>query len=171
MNVCDIVIADHANGPGMRVSLFVAGCRNHCPGCFNPETWDFNAGKQYTTLHDEWIIHILKKPGYQGISILGGEPFEMENQERLLFLIRRIKEEVPDKDIWMYTGYTYEDLMPGGIRHADGTDEILDAIDVLVDGRFILEQKDISLRFRGSRNQRLIDMKRTREKGLVVLWE
>ena len=171
MNVCDIVIADHANGPGMRVSVFVSGCRNHCPGCFNPETWDFAAGKEYTSFMTQAIINELKKPSYQGLTILGGEAFEIENQKGLSDLIRRVREELPEKDIWMYTGYDYEDLLPGGKRHTDVTDEILEAIAVLVDGRFILDEKDISLQFRGSRNQRLIDMKRTRKEGLVILCE
>ena len=112
----------------------------------------------------------LKKPEYQGLTILGGEPFEPENQQGLIDLIRSVKQELPGKDIWMYTGYSYEDLLPGGIRHYDVTDEIMNAIDVLVDGRFLLGEKNITLRFRGSRNQRLIDMKRTRQEGQVVLW-
>lgn len=170
MNVCDILTADHANGPGMRVSVFVSGCRNHCAGCFNPETWDFSYGKEYTPFMTRAIINELKKPEYQGLTILGGEPFEPENQQGLIDLIRSVKQELPGKDIWMYTGYSYEDLLQGGIRHTDVTDEILDAIGVLVDGRFLLGEKDITLRFRGSRNQRLIDMKRTRHEGQVVLW-
>ena len=170
MNVCDILTADHANGPGMRISVFVSGCRNHCAGCFNPETWDFSYGKEYTPFMTQAIMNELKKPEYQGLTILGGEPFEPENQQGLIDLIRRVKQELPGKDIWMYTGYSYEDLLPGGIRHYDVTDEIMNAIDVLVDGRFLLGEKDITLRFRGSRNQRLIDMKRTRQEGQVVLW-
>lgn len=170
MNVCDILTADHANGPGMRISVFVSGCRNHCAGCFNPETWDFSYGKEYTPFMTRAIINELKKPEYQGLTILGGEPFEPENQQGLIDLIRSVKQELPGKDIWMYTGYSYEDLLPGGIRHYDVTDEIMNAIDVLVDGRFLLGEKDITLRFRGSRNQRLIDMKRTRQEGQVVLW-
>lgn len=170
MNVCDILTADHANGPGMRISVFVSGCRNHCAGCFNPETWDFSYGKEYTPFMTRAIINELKKPEYQGLTILGGEPFEPENQQGLIDLIRSVKQELPGKDIWMYTGYSYEDLLPGGIRHYDVTDEIMNAIDVLVDGRFLLGEKDITLRFRGSKNQRLIDMKRTRQEGQVVLW-
>ena len=170
MNVCDILTADHANGPGMRISVFVSGCRNHCAGCFNPETWDFSYGKEYTPFMTRAIINELKKPEYQGLTILGGEPFEPENQRGLIDLIRSIKQELPEKDIWMYTGYSYENLLPGGIRHYYVTDEIMNAIDVLVDGRFLLGEKDITLRFRGSRNQRLIDMKRTRQEGQVVLW-
>ena len=162
MNVCDILKADHANGPGMRVSVFVSGCRNHCPGCFNPETWDFQAGKEYTEFMTDAIIGELRKPEYEGLTILGGEPFEKENQMGLLPLIRTVKTELPSKDIWMYTGYTYEDLLPGGRQHTDMTDELLDACDVLVEGPFILEKKDITLRFRGSSNQRLIDLKKSR---------
>ncbi len=170
MNVCDIVIADHANGDGMRVTVFVSGCRNHCPGCFNPETWDFKSGKEYTSFMETAIINELKKPGYKGLTILGGEPFEEENQMGLISLIRKVRDHLPDRDIWMYTGYSYEDLLPGGSKHTEVTDEILAATTVLVDGRFLLEEKDISLRFRGSRNQRLIDMKHTREEGQVALW-
>ena len=166
------MIADHANGPGMRVSVFVAGCRNHCPGCFNPETWDFEAGKVLTPFMEDAILNELKKPEYQGLTILGGEPFEVENQVGITPLLLRVKAELPDKDIWIYTGYNYDtDLTEGGKRYTDVTDMILDLTDVLVDGRFILEEKDISLKFRGSRNQRLIDMKRTRAEGRVILWE
>ena len=170
MNVCDILTADHANGPGMRVSVFVAGCRNHCPGCFNPETWAFEAGRAFTPFMGDGIINEPKKAGYQGLTILGGEPFEEENQRGLLPLIRKVKEKLPDRDIWMYTGYSYEDLLPGGRKHTEVTDEILAACDVLVDGRFLLEEKDITLKFRGSRNQRLIDLKKTRQEGRVCLW-
>ena len=170
MNVCDILTADHANGLGMRVSVFVAGCRNHCPGCFNPETWAFEAGRAFTPFMVDGIINELKKPGYQGLTILGGEPFEEENQRGLLPLIRKVKEKLPDRDIWMYTGYSYKDLLPGGRKHTEVTEEILEACDVLVDGMFLLEEKDITLKFRGSRNQRLIDLKKTRQEGRVCLW-
>ena len=169
MNICDVLTADHANGPGMRVSVFVSGCRNHCPGCFNPETWDFSAGREYTDFMTYAIVNELQREGYQGLSILGGEPFEKENQKGLLPLLRRVKRALPEKDIWIYTGYTYEDLLPGGKQHTEETDEILEICDVLVDGPFVLEEKDITLRFRGSANQRLIDVKKSREAGQVIL--
>ena len=171
MNVCDILTADHANGPGMRVSVFVSGCRNHCAGCFNPETWDFSYGKEYTPFMTQAIMNELKKPEYQGLTILGGEPFEPENQHGLIDLIRSVKQELPKKDIWMYTGYSYEELLPEGIRHTDVTDEILDAIDVLVDGPFIKSLRDESLLFRGSSNQRLIDVPASLRTGKTVLFQ
>ena len=172
MNYGQILKADAANGTGIRVSLFVSGCTNHCKGCFQPETWDFNYGKPYTKETEDFILGELSKSFYQGLTILGGEPFEPENQRSVAALIRRIKTELPDKDIWMFTGFTYEaDLQRGQRKHTEVTDEILDAIDVLVDGRFIEEQKDLRLHFRGSANQRLIDMKKTRAEGKVCLWE
>ena len=171
MNVAEVLKADHVNGPGMRVSLFVSGCTNQCPGCFNPETWDFAYGVLYTPDMEEEILAELSKPYYQGMTILGGEPFEEQNQEELIHLIWRVKTELPDKDIWMFTGFVYEeDLVPGGRRHISVTDEILDSIDVLVDGRYVESLKDLRLLFRGSSNQRLIDMKKTRHSGKVCLW-
>lgn len=171
MNFCEIKKADTANGIGIRVTLFVSGCTNRCPGCFQPETWDFNYGKAYTDDVEEKIIETLTPPYYNGLTILGGEPFELENQPAVLHLIERVKNELPEKTIWMYTGFTYDvDLAPGGKRYVDGvTDKILDNIDVLVDGRFVLEKKDITLRFRGSSNQRVIDVPKSRWTGTVVL--
>lgn len=170
MHVGQIFIADVANGPGVRVSVFVSGCTNCCEGCFNPETWDFKYGKSYDQNMEDFIIKELSKDFYQGLTILGGEPFEPDNQRILIDLIRRVKKELPNKDIWMYTGFTYNiDLIKGGKRYIEITDEILDAIDVLVDGRFILSKKNIMLKFRGSANQRIIDIKQTRIQKKVVL--
>lgn len=170
MNYGQLMLADCANGSGIRVSLFVSGCTNHCPGCFQPQTWDFGFGKEYTAETEQQIISELRKPYYKGLTLLGGEPFEPSNQVELIKLIRRVHSELPEKDIWMYTGFTYDkDLVPGGCRYTDVTDEILNDIDVLVDGRFILEKKNISLKFRGSENQRIIDMKASRASGSVVL--
>ena len=171
MNYCEIKPCDIANGEGVRVSLFVAGCSHHCPGCFNPETWDFDAGKPFSKSVEKEILELLK-PGYiNGITLLGGEPFEKVNQKGLIPLIRQIKKAYPDKTIWSFTGYVYDrDLIPGGRAYCEVTDEFLDALDVLVDGPFVEVRKDISLRFRGSSNQRLIDMRETRSKGEVVLW-
>jgi len=161
---------DIADGEGVRVSLFVSGCTNGCKGCFQPETWDFKFGKPYTKEVEDGILEELSEDWYQGLTVLGGEPFELQNQEAVAGLIKRVRNELPKKDIWMYTGFTYhEDLLPGGCRYTEFTDEILDNIDILVDGKFIQEKANITLNFRGSENQRIIDMKATREKGEVVL--
>lgn len=170
MYVGQIITADSANGTGIRVSLFVSGCTNHCKGCFQPETWDFAYGRPYTPDMEDRLMKELAKSYYDGLTILGGEPFELSNQRELVKLIRRLRKELPDRNIWMYTGFTYDkDLVPGGCRYIECTDEILDSIDMLVDGRFIEELKNITLTFRGSENQRIIDMKQTREQGKVVL--
>lgn len=150
MNYGKIIRNDIANGPGLRVSLFVSGCRNHCKGCFQPETWDFDYGEPFTRETEDEIIAALRPTWIQGLSILGGEPMEPENQETLVPFVERVKAKLPDKDIWLYTGYTYETL--SGSR-------LLPLADVLVDGPFIEAQKDISLGFRGSRNQRIIRLK------------
>ena len=162
---------DVANGPGVRVSLFVSGCTNACKHCFQPETWDFNYGKEYTKETQESIIKALSAPYIQGLTLLGGEPFELANQEVLVTLLREIKERLPEKNIWAFTGFTLDqDLIEGGKRHGKDTDEMLSMIDVLVDGRFVEELKDITLRFRGSSNQRLIDLKQSKiEQRIVVL--
>ena len=156
MNYGRIKKNDIANGPGVRVSLFVSGCRNHCPGCFNPETWDFNYGEPFTRKTEKEIIKALRPSWIQGLSILGGDPMEPENQKALLPLLKRIRVMCPGKDVWLYTGYTYET-----VRDA----EILKWVDVLVDGPFMEAEKDISLAFRGSRNQRIIPLKKGRPYG------
>lgn len=159
----NIIKADIANGTGIRVSLFVSGCTNRCKGCFQPQTWDFTYGRPYTQQTEDYIIEELAKPYYDGLTILGGEPFELSNQREIVKLIRRVKTELPDRNIWIYTGFTYEkDLVAGGSRYIECTDEILDATDILVDGRFVEEQRNLMLNFRGSSNQRIIDMKQTR---------
>ena len=173
MHVGEVMTADVANGEGMRVSVFVSGCRNHCKGCFQPQTWDFNYGREYTPEIEQFIIDELSKSYYDGITILGGDPMEPENQEPVLRLLRRIKKELPDKNVWAYTGYVYDrDLVPGGKRFVDGvTRELLESIDILIDGRFVEELKNLMLNFRGSGNQRIIKMKETLEAGKVVLSE
>ena len=173
MHVGEVMSADVANGEGMRVSVFVSGCRNHCKGCFQPQTWDFNYGREYTPEIEQFIIDELSKSYYDGITILGGDPMEPENQEPVLRLLRRIKKELPDKNVWAYTGYVYDrDLVPGGKRFVDGvTRELLESIDILIDGRFVEELKNLMLNFRGSSNQRIIKMKETLETGKVVLSE
>ena len=150
MNYAEIKKVDIANGPGVRVSLFVSGCRNHCKGCFNPETWDFDYGRPFTRATEDEIIKALRPSWIQGLSILGGEPTEEENAAVLIPFLKRVRAALPDKDIWLYSGYTYEALRDK---------EILTLADVLVDGPFLLKQKDAGLAFRGSRNQRIIDLK------------
>ena len=156
---CDI-----ADGPGVRVSLFVSGCRHHCKGCFNAETWDFAYGSPYTKETEEEILRLLEPDYIRGFTLLGGEPFEPENQRELAGLLARIRETYPGKDIWCYTGYLYDrDLQPGGCVFTDVTETMLSCIDVLVDGEFIEEQKDVTLRFRGSRNQRILTLHGTKD--------
>lgn len=172
MNIGQIYKADCANGTGIRVSLFVSGCTIHCNGCFNAQTWSFDFGVPYDQEIENRILAELAKDFYEGITILGGEPFEESNQRELVKLIRRIRLELPAKNVWMFSGYVYDrDLIAGGKRHIDVTDEILDSIDVLVDGPFVIGQKNLMLKFRGSENQRIIDMKATRREGRVVLKE
>ena len=170
MHIGEIFVADCANGIGVRVSIFVSGCTNRCPGCFQPQTWDFDYGEPYTPEMEQSIMDELAKAHYDGLTILGGEPFEPSNQRELIPLIRRIKKELPGKTIWMYTGFVYDkDLVPGGRKYTEVTDEILDSIDILVDGPFVEAKKNITLRFRGSENQRIIDMAATRHSGGIVL--
>ena len=159
MNYANIKKYDSADGPGVRVSLFVSGCRHHCKGCFNSEAWDFEYGRPYTAETEAEILEALK-PGYiAGLTLLCGEPFEPENQVELVTLLRKVRETYPEKSIWSYTGYVYDkDLVPGGRAYTDVTDEMLSYLDVLVDGPFVEELKDITLQFRGSSNQRIIKM-------------
>ena len=165
MHYGNIKMNDIADGEGVRVSLFVSGCTNHCKGCFQPETWDFEYGKEYTKETEEEIMKALSSSHIQGLTLLGGDPFEIENQRELVKLLRRVKAELPAKDVWAYTGFILEkDLFPGGRRHCEVTDEMLSYIDVLVDGPFILEQRNITLPFRGSENQRIIKLSQYREK-------
>lgn len=150
---------DVADGEGVRVSLFVSGCRNCCPGCFQPETWNFNYGKEFTADTIQEILDALKPSHFQGFSLLGGDPFEEENQEVLVELLEIIKKTYPEKDIWCWTGYLYEDLINGGKKHTDSTERMLQLIDILVDGPFIQAQRNLMLKFRGSENQRLLHLK------------
>ena len=154
---------DIANGPGVRVSLFVSGCTHHCKDCFNPETWDFAAGEPFTPEVQERILGLLAPDHIAGLTVLGGEPFEPENQPALLPLVKAARARFLDKTIWAYTGFLLDDLLPGGMAHGPATDGILASIDVLVDGPFIQEQRDISLVFRGSANQRQINLKNYRK--------
>lgn len=163
---CDI-----ANGEGVRVSIFVSGCTNHCKNCFQPETWSFNYGKPYTKDTENELLRLIE-PGYiNGLSVLGGEPLEPANQPDVLKLIERVRNEYPKKNIWVFSGFTFEELKTdGAYPRTKYTDELLGSIDVLVDGRFDQSLYDISLRFRGSSNQRLIDMPATLSAGKIVLF-
>jgi anaerobic ribonucleoside-triphosphate reductase activating protein len=171
VNYGKIVIADIANGIGCRTSIFVSGCTRHCKGCFNQETWDFHYGRPYTIETEVFVTDTLDKPGIDGISILGGEPMEPRNQKDIWYLTRRVKK--IGKSIWLYSGYTWEELTDPHNEKVQTTytRDILERVDVLVDGPFVEELKDISLQFRGSRNQRLIDMQKSLEAGEVVMWE
>ena len=159
MNYGTIKSYDIANGTGVRVSLFVSGCRHHCKGCFNAPTWDFDYGEPFTRETQDKILKLLEPSYIEGFSLLGGEPFEPENQPVLAQLLETIKAVYPQKTVWCYSGYLFDqDMVPGGKVYTPFTDRMLSCIDVLVDGEFILEQKDISLQFRGSKNQRILHL-------------
>lgn len=170
MNYGEIKNCDIANGIGVRVSLFVSGCTHHCKGCFNPETWDFNYGKVYTQETEDYLVKLLSENYIEGLSLLGGEPMEKENQKEILPLCRRVKNELKNKTIWCYTGYTFEKDILRQAESDNVTKELISLIDVMVDGEFVLSKKNISLRFRGSENQRIIDVKKSLEENKTVLW-
>lgn len=172
MNYCNVKNCDIANGVGVRVSLFVSGCRNRCKNCFQPETWDFNYGKPFDEQTEEKLMKMLAPSYINGLTVLGGEPMEPENQRALLPFLKKVKAAYPQKTIWLYTGFTLEELCSTDCRaHTEYTEEILKLLTVLVDGRFVEEKKNISLRFRGSENQRLIDVAATLAAGSVTLWD
>ena len=171
MYVAEIKKFDIANGLGVRVSVFVSGCRHRCPGCLNEIAWEFDYGKEYTADIENEIIDALRPDYIEGLSLLGGEPFEPENQPALLGLLRRVRKELPAKNVWVYSGFTLEELLGESRARTEHTDEMLSLIDVLVDGRFIYAEKDITLRFRGSRNQRILDVPATLKAGRPVLWD
>ena len=172
MNYGEIKNCDIANGEGVRVSLFVSGCTHHCKNCFNAQTWDFSFGSPFTKETEDSILDLLA-PGYiNGLSLLGGEPFEPDNQRALLPFLKRVRAAYPDKTIWCYSGYTLEsDLLSESRARCEVTDEMLSCIDVLVDGEFIEEQKNISLAFRGSENQRIINVPKTLASGSLVWYD
>ena len=171
MNYATIKNCDIANGPGVRVSLFVSGCTHRCKGCFNEVAWDFDYGQPFTQETVEEIIKMLEPDYIAGITLLGGEPFEPQNQPALLDLLRQIKEKLPEKSIWAFSGYLFEkDILAGRLGPKEITRELVGYLDVLVDGPFVLEKKDLMLRFRGSSNQRLIDVKASLKAGETVLW-
>lgn len=170
MNYGEIKNCDIANGEGVRVTLFVSGCTNHCPGCFQPQTWDFTYGRPFTAETEETILEMLAPSYINGLTLLGGEPFEPENQRALLPFVKRVRARYPDKNIWCFTGFTLDKLAdPAFPKHCEATRELLGLIDVLVDGPFVQEKKNLALRFRGSENQRLIDLKTTRATGALTL--
>ena len=172
MNYATIKWADVANGPGVRVSLFVSGCTHRCPGCFNEEAQDFAYGQPYTRTEEDKIVAALAPTHIKGLSLLGGEPFEPDNQRALLPLLRRIKEKYPEKEVWCYTGYTLEtELWRDSRARCEVTDEMLSLIDVLVDGPFVEAQKDLNLRFRGSANQRILNVPASIQAKAPVLWD
>ena len=172
MNYAEIKNCDIANGPGVRVSLFVSGCTHHCPGCFNEVAWDFEYGKPFTEDTIQVILDMLK-PGYiRGLTLLGGEPFEPQNQGAVVELLRRVKKAYPEKSIWAFSGYLFDrDILSGKLGDRETIREYLSYLDVLVDGPFVEARKNLSLRFRGSENQRIIDVPASLASGTVVLWE
>ena len=170
MNYCELKKCDIANGEGVRTVLFVSGCTNHCEECFQPQTWDFEYGQPFTTDTEKELLDLLSPDYINGLTVLGGEPFEPSNQRALLPFLKKVRETYPKKNIWCFSGFTYEELKQEGSHpRCEVTDEMLAQVDVLVDGRFVEELKDISLRFRGSSNQRLIDMNKSREAGKLIL--
>ncbi len=172
MNYGEIKTFDIANGEGVRVSLFVSGCTHHCKNCFNKATWDFGYGEPFTKEVEDKIINDLSPDYIDGLSLLGGEPFEPQNQAELLPFLRRVRAEYPAKTIWCYTGYLFDEELLGSSRaRCEHTDEMLSLIDVLVDGEFVQDLYDISLAFRGSSNQRIIDVKQSLSHNKIVLYK
>lgn len=172
MNFATIKPFDVANGPGVRVSLFVSGCTHRCKGCFNEEAWDFSYGEEFTSESLDRILTAMKPDYIKGFSLLGGEPFEPRNQIVLCDVLEKIKEAYPDKTVWCYTGYTYDkDLLSGRLCDKAITEKMLRNIDILVDGKFIEELKNLKLRFKGSENQRIIDLRKSEEDDKIILWE
>lgn len=170
MHYSTIKDCDIANGIGVRITLFVSGCTNHCKNCFQPQTWDFNFGEPFTEETEEKLLEMLKPDYINGLTLLGGEPMEPQNQRALVPFLKRVREAYPNKNVWCFTGFTYEVLKTDGSHpRCEVTDEMLSLIDVLVDGRYVDELKDLTLQFRGSSNQRLIDMVKTHENGEVTL--
>lgn len=172
MYYADIKKVDVANGPGVRVSLFVSGCTHKCKGCFNEEAWDFKYGHEYTKKEEDKIIELLKPDYIEGITILGGEPFEYVNQKGILPLLRRIRKELPNKTIWCFSGYTFDtDILEDMCNKYEETRELISYIDVLVDGKFEIDKKNFKLKFRGSSNQRIINVKESLKNNKVILMD
>ena len=171
MNYADIRPIDVANGPGVRVSVFVSGCTHHCKDCFNPETWDFHYGNPFGDEEINAILGHLAPAHIKGLSVLGGEPFEPQNQPALVALLEKIKAKYPAKTIWAFSGYLFENMLEGRVGEKDTCMKFLRMLDVLVDGPFVESKKNLMLRFRGSENQRIINVPASLEKNEVVLWE
>ena len=171
MNYATIKNCDIANGPGVRVSLFVSGCTHHCKGCFNEVAWDFDYGQPFTNETIQTILDMMKPSYIKGLTLLGGEPFEPQNQGPIVELLRQVKKTYPDKSIWAFSGYLFEKITSHTLGDWAVTREFLNSLDVLVDGPFVEEKKNLALRFRGSENQRLIDVPATLASGKIVLWE
>ncbi len=170
MNFSTINTFDVVNGEGIRVSLYVSGCSHHCKGCFNPCTWDKNYGEEFGKEQEDWIISFLKRPEYDGLTLLGGEPWEPYNQEVLVSFLKRVKSECPDINIWSFSGYTWEELHnPDARCYTENTEKMLSMIDVLIDGEFHEDERDVTLTFRGSKNQRIIDVKESEKTKTIVL--
>lgn len=171
MHYGNIIKCDIANGEGVRVTLFVSGCTNHCEGCFQPQTWDFSYGQPFTRDTEDIIMEMLEPAYIDGLTLLGGEPFEPENQRALLPFIKRVRNTYPDKNIWAFSGFTFEEMKTEGSHpRCEATDQLLSLIDILVDGKFVLAKKNLSLQFRGSENQRILDMRETLRTGSPVTW-
>lgn len=171
MFYADLKKTDIANGPGVRVSLFVSGCTHRCPGCFNPETWDFQYGKPFTQETLDELLSALAPDHIRGLSLLGGEPFHPDNQPQVLEVVRQVRRRFPEKTIWCYTGYLFEDLAQGRVGDGDTARALLSGLDVLVDGPFVEARKNLRLHFRGSDNQRILWAGQSLEAGEAVLWE
>ena len=171
MNYATIKYNDISNGPGIRTSLFVSGCTHRCKGCFNSIAWDFNYGEPFDKRVEDEIMASLAQPHIKGLTLLGGEPFEPQNQGALLELTNRVRRELPNKSIWCFSGYTIEQMLTGELSKCETTRPLLENIDVLVDGKFVEELKSLMLKFKGSSNQRTIMVKETLEKNEIVLWD
>ena len=172
MNYAEIKNCDIANGPGVRVSLFVSGCSHHCKGCFNEVAWDYQYGEPFTEAVEDQILKMLEPSYIRGLTLLGGEPFDPRNQAAVVHLLRRVRQQYPEKSIWAFTGYLFDrDILAGKLGDPEITREYVSYLDVLIDGRFELEKKNLSLRFRGSENQRIIDVPASLKTGEIVLWQ
>ena len=169
MNYADIKRIDVANGEGVRVSVFVSGCNHHCKGCFNECAWDFNYGNKFTEQQEEEVLKDLDHDYISGLTLLGGEPLEPVNQEGLLPLVKKVKEKFPNKKIWCYTGFDFErDVVGKMAKQNETTQELLKYLDVIVDGKFEEEKKDLKLKFRGSSNQRILDVQESLKENKPV---
>ncbi len=172
MNYAEIKNVDVANGPGIRISFFVSGCPHHCKGCFNQDTWDYNYGKPFTEETIEYIIKLMKPDYIRGLTVLGGEPMAPPNQAGILELLKKVRVEYPEKSIWLFTGYLYDkDILEKMVPTLPETKQILELLDIMVDGPFIEEQKNLNLKFKGSENQRTINVQESLSRNEIILWD